>query len=206
MRLSLRELFCPSYALGAVTINDCVISKGSDINATGVLRVHAGDFPLDSIRVVNDGQVWIPLAEGSDYYQYILQATGSFQIFSGPNLVFNFGNSKDTERPSWLRSYVEGRLASSPSDSSFGPTSTRDSSSSYYINYATRLFDDYVCYCCLFYFDADIDASRFNADGGSITFSAQRDTFYLVKIVPFDDSSVVILRYDDYIIFVANYS
>lgn len=181
------------------------MTEGEDIASSGVLRVYSGDYAMDSIRLVNDGQVWTPLNYGADYLEYVLQADGSFTIYAGSKIVFTFTNSSGLTPPAVLTGQIRARLSSSEDASELGDFSTQEISRTYYINYARKLSGDYILFSALVYFKADFDTSKLSADNADIVSTHMDGNFYIIKLRPVDAEKYITMSYDGYIVFFANY-
>ena len=199
-------LFCPRLALGPVTIDGVEVTKGMDIARTGILRVLAGDYMLDSIRLVVDGSVWVPLDFGSDFLEFLVQSRGSFEIFAGEKSVFAFSNSVDIEYPSWMGRSVRGRISSSAEAADRGKSDSELASYQYYLNYSILVSEEFPYYLAAISKKEDYDSSLYQVENGSILSIDEAETFTWIHIEPSDLSRPVILRYAEAILFVANIS
>lgn len=198
--------FCPSIALGPVTIDGVEVSKGVDIARTGILRVFAGDYMLDSIRLVVDGSVWVPLDFGPDFLEFLVQSSGSFEIFAGEKSVFAFSNSVDIEYPSWMSKRIRGRITSSTDAKDRGNAESEVTVSQYYLNYNVLVSDEFPYYIAVIGKREEYDSSLYQIENGSIIAIDEATTFTWIHIEPSDLSRPIILRYSEAIVFIANIS
>lgn len=202
----LKVLFCPRLALGPVTIDGVKVSKGMDIARTGILRVFAGDYMLDSIRLVVDGSVWVPLDFGPDFLEFLVQSSGSFEVFAGEKSVFAFSNSVDIEYPSWMSKRVRGRISSSNTATDRGDADSEVSVLQYYLNYNVLVSEEFPYYLVAVGKKEDYDSELYQVENGSIVAIDEATTFTWIHIEPSDLSRPVILRYAEAIVFIANIS
>lgn len=199
----LKVLFCPSAALGPVTINGHVVAEGEDIAQTGILVVNSGDYAVDSIRLVVDGTVWIPTERSELSVSYIVQSIGEFVVYSGSKVVMSFRNSVAADFPSWMNGHVEARISATTSDSDSGLISSLQSSDNFYLNYSVAVNSDYPYYVVFLRKDDTADLTDFVVEGGEIVSLKQFAQNVVVRIHPLTIESQVWLKLGELILFVA---
>lgn len=195
--------FYPKIALGPVTIDGVIVAEGEDIARTGILRIEAGDYDLDSLRLVVNGSVWLPTSRGSNYLQFVVQSDGDFVIYSDYKQLFSFSNSVTSEYPSWMNGVVRARISSMSGGDDYGLSSSEQSSDNFYLNYSRKVDSNYPYYVVIFEFVSDADLSQFSVEGGEITSSRQGARNVVVHIQPTTLNSQIFLKYGELILFVA---
>lgn len=89
----LRVLCYPVKALGSVTINGSVITRGETIQQFGELRIDLGSYRQDDIALYNDAQQWTPVSVDDNVLVFNLQSNGEFYIYDNARrIVFDFSN------------------------------------------------------------------------------------------------------------------
>lgn len=90
----LRVLFYPVKALGSVTINGYVITRGETIQQFGELKIDLGTYRQDDIVLYNEGQQWTPVSIEGNILVYSLMSNGNFFIYDNARkIVFDFTNN-----------------------------------------------------------------------------------------------------------------
>ena len=195
--------FYPKIALGPVTIDGLIVAEGEDIARTGVLRIEAGDYDLNSLRLVVNGSVWLPTSRGSNFLQYVVQFEGNFEVYSNYLRLLSFSNSVAADFPDFMNGVVRARIAASSAQSDSGVSESEERSESYYLNYHREVTSSYPYYFVLVGSDFTDVVDDYSVEGGTIEAFYQQAGFTRLYIRPSSDDSIVWLRYGELILFVA---
>lgn len=88
---SSREHCYPVKALGSVTINGSIITRGETIQQFGELRIDLGTYRQDDIAVYNDAIPWSPVSIEGDVLVFNMQSNGKYFIYDNARkIVFDF--------------------------------------------------------------------------------------------------------------------
>lgn len=93
-----RVLCYPVKALGSVTINGSVITRGETIQQFGELRIDLGTYRQDDIVLYNDAQQWTPVSIEGNVLVFSILSNGKFYIYDNARkVVFEFTNNNQQD-------------------------------------------------------------------------------------------------------------
>ena len=86
-----RVLCYPVKALGSVTINGSIITRGETIQQFGELRIDLGTYRQDDIVLYNDAIKWSPVSVEGNVLVFNMQSNGKYFMYDNARkIVFDF--------------------------------------------------------------------------------------------------------------------
>ena len=190
-----------------VTANDVAVSNAETLTGSQQVRVYGNSLGVSDYRFVHNGVEYTPLASTDEYDEYILTDNGAYYIYIGSSLYMSF-NVQGIVRPEELTGFVKAALYSG-SDQSFTGVTGEQQTESGCINYDSMVDETHRG----FRIDVGVSdyqlESAYEVTNGSIVrfqdSTAGGGKVNSMGVVPTDAEDTVVVKFNDYIIFVGNY-
>lgn len=189
-----------------MTANDSDVSDGDILTGSQVVRVYGENLTAPFVTLTFGGVEYTPLAQGEDYIEFVIGDNGTATISVDGNRFMSFEVEGIV-----VPSFLPARLTMSITASNSLPTASRYEAITVVgncINYDKKVSETNKN-LLLYIRDvvATLDENDFSAVNGSILgFGVDGSAQNALLIAPVDANEIVQIRYQDFIIAVANYT
>lgn len=189
-----------------VTANDVVIGNAASLTGSQTLRVYGNQLYGNGYSFLHNGIKYTPLSSTDEYDEYILTDNGSYVIYIDGQRYMSFSVKGITE-PSEMTGHVDAYCLDANLTRVSG---TEKASNDYCLNYPYKVGEVIKKFFVSVIFDdvEDISQANFSVSNCEIaTFGKYPENNRVSLIIePTDVSQPLYVEFDDFIVFVGNYT
>lgn len=191
--------------ISRVTANGAALANAATLTGSQVIRVYGSSLYGQGYRFVHNGVDYTPLTSTDEYDEFILTAAGSYVIYVGNQVYMSFSVT-GVSYPSDMTGRIDAVMTDENNQDVEGTTRR---SYDYCLNYDAKLAPLAAKYTVVVYLDGtgEPTAADFTSTGAVIenVNIGQGNSSAVILISPAEPDDVIVLKYDDSIVFVGNY-